>query len=42
MLDMLAHLNERHGGAEQYLLGAGVTHDQLERIRTRLVEPANG
>jgi protein tyrosine/serine phosphatase len=42
MLDMLAHLNERHGGAEQYLLGAGVTLDQLERIRRRLVEPAHG
>jgi hypothetical protein len=42
MLDMLAHLNERQGGAEPYLLGAGVTPDQLDRIRTRLVEPAHG
>ena len=38
MLEMLAHVNERYGGAEQYLLGAGVTEEQIKAIRSRLIE----
>jgi protein tyrosine/serine phosphatase len=38
MLDMLAYVNERYGGAEQYLRSNGVSEEQLDRIRQRLVE----
>jgi hypothetical protein len=38
MLDTLSYLRQRHGGATQYLLDAGVTREQLDRLRTRLVE----
>jgi protein tyrosine/serine phosphatase len=38
MLDTLAYLRERYGGAEQYLLDAGMTKELLERLRVRLVE----
>ena len=38
MLDTLAYLRERYGGAEEYLLGAGVTADQIARLKVRLVE----
>jgi protein tyrosine/serine phosphatase len=38
MLDTLAYLRERYGGAERYLLDAGVTSEQLERLRARLVD----
>ena len=37
MLDTLHHLRERHGGAVPYLLEAGVTQAQLDRLRNRLV-----
>jgi protein tyrosine/serine phosphatase len=39
MLDTLAHMREGHGSAEGYLLSAGVTREQVERLRVRLVEP---
>jgi protein-tyrosine phosphatase len=42
MLDTLAYLRERYGGAENYLLAAGVTHEQIERIKQRLVEHVHG
>jgi hypothetical protein len=38
MLDTLAYLRERYGGAERYLRDGGMTTDQLERLRARLVE----
>ncbi|HUP82805.1 MAG TPA: tyrosine-protein phosphatase [Candidatus Limnocylindria bacterium] len=38
MLGTLAHLHLRYGSATDYLLGAGVTEDQLEKLRMRLVE----
>jgi protein-tyrosine phosphatase len=37
MLGILEHLNARHGGAERYLLAAGVAAEDLERVRRRLV-----
>jgi protein-tyrosine phosphatase len=37
MLGTLQHLHERYGGARAYLLAAGVTEEQLERLRDRLV-----
>jgi protein tyrosine/serine phosphatase len=33
----LAYLDERHGGPEAYLRQAGVTSDQVERLRDRLL-----
>jgi protein-tyrosine phosphatase len=36
MLALLEHLNTRHGGAERYLLAAGVTPTDLERLRHRV------
>ncbi len=39
MLDTLAYLRERYGGAERYLLDAGMTTEQLARLRSRLVKP---
>jgi protein tyrosine/serine phosphatase len=38
MLDTLAYLRERYGGAERYLRDGGLTSDQLERLQARLVE----
>lgn len=38
MLQVLDYVNERHGGAESYLRSAGVTDEQLERIKARLVD----
>jgi protein tyrosine/serine phosphatase len=38
MLSILEHLNTRHGGAERYLLAAGVTPADLERLRRRVRE----
>ena len=38
----LAHLEERYGGAERYLLGIGVTPAELATLREALVEPAVG
>lgn len=37
MLDTLAYLRERYGAAEQYLRDGGMTDEQLDRLRTRLV-----
>jgi protein-tyrosine phosphatase len=37
MLDTLAYLRERYGGAERYLLDGGMTTEQLEHLRARLV-----
>jgi protein tyrosine/serine phosphatase len=42
MLDTLAYLRQHYGGAAQYLLGAGMTAEQLERLRARLVEGEAG
>jgi protein tyrosine/serine phosphatase len=38
MLTTLAHLRERHGGAEAYLLAGGTTPAEIVRLRERLVE----
>jgi protein-tyrosine phosphatase len=40
MLEVLAGLEERYGGVEGYLLAAGVSRADLERLRERLVAPA--
>jgi protein tyrosine/serine phosphatase len=37
MLDTLAFVREHYGGAAHYLLGSGVSEDQLDRLRARLV-----
>ena len=36
MLAVLEHLDYQHAGVEQYLLEAGVTQDQLKKLRMRL------
>jgi protein-tyrosine phosphatase len=36
MRDVLAELDRRHGGAEAYLLGAGVSEAELRGVRARL------
>lgn len=41
MLEVLAHLDERYGGVEPYLLHAGVSPQDIERLRARLL-PAEG
>jgi protein tyrosine/serine phosphatase len=38
MLGTLDHLHQRYGGAQAYLLGAGVTEAQLARLLARLVD----
>lgn len=38
MLGALDHLDEQYGGVEAYLLGAGVTREELARIKERLRE----
>jgi protein-tyrosine phosphatase len=38
MLATLAHLEARHGGAEAYLVRAGLSDADLQRIRERLLE----
>jgi protein-tyrosine phosphatase len=38
MLATLAHLRARHGGAEAYLLRAGLSGDDIRRIRARLLD----
>jgi hypothetical protein len=40
MLEVLARLEERHGGVEGYLLAAGVAPADLARLRERLLAPA--
>jgi protein-tyrosine phosphatase len=37
MVAMLAHLRERHGGAEAYLRGAGLTAAEIAALRERLL-----
>ena len=39
MLEVLAGLEERHGGIEAYLLEAGVSRADLDRLRERLLAP---
>lgn len=41
MLEVLDNLEERYGGVEAYLLGAGVIPDDITRLRERLVGPAS-
>ncbi len=36
MLGVFAQLGQRYGSVEQYLLGAGVSSEELERVRQRL------
>jgi protein-tyrosine phosphatase len=38
MLDTLLHVRTRYGGAESYLRNGGVVHDDIERLKDRLVE----
>ncbi|MBI3958104.1 MAG: tyrosine-protein phosphatase [Chloroflexi bacterium] len=38
ILAVLAHLRQRYGGVYDYLLAAGLTEDELGRIRRRLIE----
>ena len=38
MLDTLAYMRERHGSAEAFLRGGGLTDDQMDRLRARLLE----
>lgn len=40
MLDTLAYLRRHYGSAEEYLLGAGLSAEQLTRLRARLVVAA--
>ena len=40
MLEVLAGLEERYGGVEGYLLAAGVSPADLDRLRERLLAPA--
>ena len=42
MLEVLARLTERWGGVEPYLLAAGVSRGDLERLRDRLLAPPGG
>jgi protein-tyrosine phosphatase len=37
MLEVLAHVDERYGGVEAYLLEAGVTAADIQRLRERLL-----
>jgi protein-tyrosine phosphatase len=40
MLEVLARLEERYGGVEPYLRATGLSQDDLDRLRDRLVAPA--
>jgi protein-tyrosine phosphatase len=40
MLEVLQKLTERYGGVEAYLLEAGVSPEDLDRLRERLLAPA--
>jgi protein-tyrosine phosphatase len=42
MLEVLARLADRYGGVEPYLLEAGVPQADLDRLRDRLLGPAEG
>lgn len=37
ILDVLTHARRSHGSLEEYLLAGGLTADQLDRARRRLV-----
>lgn len=39
MLEVLAGVDDRYGGVEGYLLGAGVAPDTLDRLRSRMLAP---
>ena len=39
MAEVLVGLTERYGGAEPYLLAAGVRPADLDRIRERMLAP---
>ena len=39
MRAMLDHVDARYGGVEQYLLGAGLSPAELERLKSRLLAP---
>jgi protein-tyrosine phosphatase len=41
MLEVLDHLTGRYGGVEPYLLQAGTTPADLDRLRSRLLAPAS-
>lgn len=38
MLEVLSHLDERYGGVEEYLVQAGVSRQDIERLRARLID----
>ena len=38
MQEVLVHLDDRYGGAKQYLLSAGVTQENLQELRKRLLD----
>ena len=38
MLDTLSYVEERYGGVEAYVMGAGMTREQLDGLRNALVE----
>jgi hypothetical protein len=40
MLEMLVYVRERHGSVEAFLVHGGITEQQLQRLRTRLLGPA--
>jgi protein tyrosine/serine phosphatase len=40
MLDTLAYTRDRHGSAESFLAGGGLTYEQLGALRARLLEEA--
>ena len=37
MMDVLSYLDTQYGGAQEYLLAAGVTQQELGRVRHRLL-----
>jgi hypothetical protein len=39
MADLLAGLDESHGGAAGWLLAHGLTEAELQRLRERFTEP---
>ena len=38
MQALLDHLRQHYGGVEKYLLAAGVSADEVARLRHRLIE----
>jgi protein tyrosine/serine phosphatase len=41
MLDTLSYMRAKHGSAEAFLIGGGVTVAQIQRLRDRLLEDAD-